>query len=198
MQAKDFKWLTSLLKKYDSEYLFKNVSEFLKILPTREINTYLSILEDNPNFEESIKILESEAHNFIRRTPTPVATMKAISKAKKALESKSPVAIDINNLKDLASKRENDIVKEITNGKVDSPSEIELITMLIKDIANDEGCHICDIEPMGRGSYSIAYRIGNKVLKLGTSLYQFELSKNHRRFIQPLVRSKLMLGRKIY
>lgn len=177
----DFKWFTEHLLKFDSNYLFNHILEFLNILPPRKINYFLGLLEKNPNIEKSSKIFVENAENFIRETPTPLSTLKKIKELNVFFGERA--LIDIEKLKEILNTREYDIAEEISRERFNE-KETKILGMLLADIADNEGCNIGDLEIIGRGGFSEAYKLGNKVIKLGKKPYQYRISRNHRRFLQ--------------
>ena len=189
---KDFRWFTSFLHEFDPDYLIEHSTEFIDILPASEIDFYLGILGENPNIEESSKILSENAETFIRETPAPLTTWKKIKELDNSFGLKS--SIDNELLDEIMNKRVCDITKKISHGVL-SKKEEESLAMLITDIADSEDCKIGDIKKIGSGAYQNAYKIGNKVLKIGKKPFQYRIPKNHKRFLQPIVRSEQIITR---
>lgn len=68
---------------------------------------------------------------------------------------------------------------------------IPTITRLIEELLTDQNARMIDIEPIGRGSYSRVYQIGDKVLKIGKPRETYKIP-NHPRILQPLTRTSLI------
>ena len=64
------------------------------------------------------------------------------------------------------------------------------ISMLINELLKDGNCSYLDIERKNSGAFTHVYKIGNKVLKIGTPKLLHKIP-NHRRIIQPLLRREL-------
>ena len=64
------------------------------------------------------------------------------------------------------------------------------ISILINELLKDGNCSYLDIERKNSGAFTHVYKIGNKVLKIGTPKLLHEIP-NHRRIIQPLLRREL-------
>ncbi|MDD3453497.1 MAG: hypothetical protein PHN42_04445 [Bacilli bacterium] len=62
--------------------------------------------------------------------------------------------------------------------------------MIFKEIVENEKIKISDVETITGGRYSYVYKIGEKVLKIGTMRQTF-LMPNNKRFLKPLIRRKL-------
>ena len=64
------------------------------------------------------------------------------------------------------------------------------ISILINELLKDGNCSYLDIERKSSGAFTHVYKIGNKVLKIGTPKLLHKIP-NHRRIIQPLLRREL-------
>lgn len=67
----------------------------------------------------------------------------------------------------------------------------DTVAIMIKELLKSEKTKILDIESIGTGTYSSAYQIGEKVLKLGRTRETYQIP-NHRRILQPLTRINLL------
>ena len=190
LYTKDFRWFTNFLHEFDSNYLIEHSTEFIDILPSTEINFYIDLLRKNPNIEKSSKILRENATSFLQQSPTPLITLKKIKELNNSFEEKD--SMDIEKLQEIISAR--DVVEEITQGRVNEKVK-ETLVMLITDIADSEDCKISNMEEIGNGGFLTTYKLGNKVIKIGEKPYQYRIPKNHRRFLQPIVRTEQIFQR---
>ena len=170
--------------------MIEHSTEFIDILPSTEINFYIDLLRKNPNIEKSSKILRENATSFLQQSPTPLITLKKIKELNNSFEEKD--SMDIEKLQEIISAR--DVVEEITQGRVNEKVK-ETLAMLITDIADSEDCKISNMEEIGHGGFITTYKLGNKVIKIGEKPYQYRIPKNHRRFLQPIVRTEQIFQR---
>lgn len=65
------------------------------------------------------------------------------------------------------------------------------LSIRIDELLESEKCKYTDIKEIGYGTYSNTYQIGTKVLKIGENRQVYDIP-NHRRLIQPLIRTQLI------
>ena len=63
----------------------------------------------------------------------------------------------------------------------------QTLAIIIEELLKSENKSFTDIEFVGSGTYSNAYKIGTKILKIGTVRENYNMP-NHRRILQPLTR----------
>lgn len=68
---------------------------------------------------------------------------------------------------------------------------IPTVTRIIEELLTEQNARMIDIERIGRGGYSRAYQIGEKVLKIGRTRETYQIP-NHPRILQPLTRTNLI------
>ncbi len=185
-----------------------NIEELLDsivaIANGNEIKEYLELLDTSGDASLSLARLERHAEILITNGDNyfPLSTLKKIIELKEGLEKAAgkQSSIDSNELKEKV--KPTDIAwemvakwNETTIGAVD-PSEchdfVESLGMIIGEIIEDEKCDITDIEALGKGGFSTAFRIGEKVLKFGIRNFDYRermpIPQNHPRILQPLAR----------
>ena len=67
---------------------------------------------------------------------------------------------------------------------------INALTQIVEEISENEKADISELEEIGHGTFSTAYRLGNKVIKFGKTRETYHIPY-HRRIIQPLIRRKI-------
>ena len=204
LESTDFMWFTRLMVKFDVEYLNDNMDSIVKILPVRNLDRYLEILERNPNSKKTIDVLEKYSEKFVTKTYTPLETLKKITKiyekASEGMDEEEKRSVSIKKLREIVNSRSLDVAYEITGGIIETEDRLELTEKMIQELAKNEGKELADTEFLGKGSYSRAYKIGEKVIKVGFDHHDYSIPKNNRRILQPLVRTEDVLvdGRKTY
>lgn len=191
LYTRDFRWFTVNISEFDPNYLIERSTDFIDILPPTEIDSYLRLLGKGSNIEKSSKVLSENASLFLQQTPTPLSTWKKIKTLNASFGDKG--TIDKEKLGKIINI--HSIVDEISDGRLNEKIK-EVLVMLITDIADSEDCKISDMEKIGRGGFVTTYKLGNKVFKIGEKPYKYRIPKNHRRFLQPLIRSEQILKRK--
>lgn len=83
------------------------------------------------------------------------------------------------------------MMSSFLKGKVSRISERYGLAMqtIIDELLKSEGCKYTDIKVCGEGGYSVTYKIGGKVLKIGTTRETKKIPY-HRRIIQPVLRQE--------
>lgn len=69
----------------------------------------------------------------------------------------------------------------------------EVIKLMLQEVLKHEKKQLSDIKQVGDGGYSSAFQIGSKIIKIGQALETYEIAKNSKRFLKPLIRHKLEL-----
>lgn len=97
--------------------------------------------------------------------------------------------------KEIFGKYDEEIFSILEFGKYDK-SKAEMMKYIITELikASSEGATVQNIKEIGRGSYSIAYKIGDYVLKIGKDRCTRKIP-NHRRVLQPIIRKKILTDR---
>lgn len=67
----------------------------------------------------------------------------------------------------------------------------EIIKLMLQEILKHEEKQLADIKQVGEGGYSTAFQIGSKIIKIGKAPETYEIVKNSKRFLKPLIRRKL-------
>lgn len=67
---------------------------------------------------------------------------------------------------------------------------INALTLIVEEISENEKADISELEEIGNGTFSTAYRLGNKVIKFGKKRETYHIPY-HRRILQPLIRRKI-------
>lgn len=81
---------------------------------------------------------------------------------------------------------------KIQEGKKQQDAE-EIIKLMLQEVLKHEKKQLSDIKQVGDGGYSSAFQIGSKVIKIGQAPETYELVKDSKRFLKPLIRHKLEL-----
>lgn len=212
----DLETIIKEIYKTNKEYIEKNINNILNIYPNLEtFNTWfisflinnnynprilLSYINNNPHIQVSsyylsILILSnkylkiSEVSKYIslvtNTNPHLLTTKKQFKK-----EHIDTLVIDkvINENIDIIAK------ELLTNNKniSDTYQYLSFIKELIKELIQEEKVKLSDIIPLTKGSSCYPYKIGDKVLKIGTQRKTFYISDNSR-FLKPLYRKDLEL-----
>ena len=87
------------------------------------------------------------------------------------------------------------VTKEIVSHKINynSLKDEDILPFLdrfIYELKENEKIHYHDIEFINEGGFSAAYKIGDKVLKIGKRRVTFNI-RNNKRFLQPLYRNEI-------
>ena len=82
------------------------------------------------------------------------------------------------NLETFVKGLHSDIKDEIT---------LQMLQLIYKELMDKQNLSIRDIEPLGRGSYSNNYKIGQFILKIGETR-RTKIIPYHRRILQPIIR----------
>lgn len=69
----------------------------------------------------------------------------------------------------------------------------EVIKLMLQEVLKHEKKQLSDIKQVGDGGYSSAFQIGSKIIKIGQAPETYEIAKNSKRFLKPLIRHKLEL-----
>ena len=69
---------------------------------------------------------------------------------------------------------------------------VNCLDRVLREVLDESNKSYTDIEYLDEGSYAVAYRIGNRVLKLGDEFSKYRLP-NHRRLLQPIARANYTL-----
>ena len=77
--------------------------------------------------------------------------------------------------------------KDVSEEEIDGYTET--LTIMIDELLQDENQRYIDIQYLKSGQFSQAYRIGEKVIKIGMPRETYYIP-NHRRILQPLVRKE--------
>ncbi len=201
LESSDFDLFASILEKYDSKYIYERLDNVIKILPIYRIEKYLELLERNPDSEKSLEILTKYAEAFVRKSYAPLNTFKQVANTNDKLEEKmrnssKPLQskVDMERLKEVLNSRSKDVAEELSGGIVEGKGRVEILEKFIHELCQNEKCDLSDISFLGSGTFSKAYQIGNKVLKLGMDHHKFSIPRNNRRFLQPIVRSEQILN----
>ena len=65
------------------------------------------------------------------------------------------------------------------------------LTLIFEEIAENENTDLSEIQFLKRGHFSQAYKLGNKVIKLGRPKYTYKIPY-HKRLLQPLIRRDIL------
>lgn len=76
-------------------------------------------------------------------------------------------------------------VEDIKNEKI-----LDFVKELVKELTSYEKVNYHQIEKLVGGAYSAVFKIGNKVLKIGTVRHNFKI-KDNKRFLKPLYRNEI-------
>ena len=164
---------------------------------------YMSLIEDktiNPKYVRDVlrHLLLNGQKDFIQnnieaiahRTDTPLKTLAALSNRK--LDVTSYIQV-------INQHRVNDAIHEMVSEKLDinfeeSKDAMDIITLVIKELMQKENIPVSQIRPVGEGGYSRAFRIGSKIVKIGREPKEYKITKNSKRFLQPLLRKNLSVA----
>lgn len=96
---------------------------------------------------------------------------------------------------EIFGKYNEEIFSILEFGRYDK-SRAEIMKYVVADLINasSEGTTVNNIKEIGRGSYAIAYKIGDYTLKVGNTRAMPEIP-NHRRLLQPIIRRKIHTDR---
>lgn len=78
---------------------------------------------------------------------------------------------------------------------IDDQHFLSILKTIFEELLVNEKVKLSDTEIILGGSYSCVYKIGNKVLKLGTKRQVFHL-QNNKRFLSPLLRKEILVKTK--
>lgn len=67
---------------------------------------------------------------------------------------------------------------------------INALTLIAEEISENEKTDISELEKIGNGEFSTAYKLGNKVIKFGKKRETYNIPY-HRRLLQPLIRKMI-------
>lgn len=97
---------------------------------------------------------------------------------------------------EIFGKYDEEIFSILEFGRYDK-SRAEMMKYVVSELINasSEGTTVNNIKEIGRGFYSIVYKIGDYTLKIGNSRAMPEIP-NHRRLLQPIIRRKIVTDRK--
>ena len=92
------------------------------------------------------------------------------------------------------------IVAKMANIPIETINKdlLESLTEIVKQVSLDEGKDLSELEYVDKGSTSVVYKLGSKVIKFGTPRNTDKIPY-HRRILQPLLRRNLEFGeRSVY
>ena len=124
---------------------------------------------------------------------------------------KNIAGIDRDKLNAVFEENKEDIVKAILKNSILGSSKypgrwknikdevysyVPTVMIMIEEVLRKENKRWIDIDVAGVGYHTTAFQIGNKIMKIGTTGYKYEVP-NHRRILQPLARLRIMKNKKI-
>ena len=68
---------------------------------------------------------------------------------------------------------------------------VNALTLIFEEIAENEDTDLSEIQFLKSGHFSQAYKLGNKVIKLGRPKYTYKIPY-HKRLLQPLIRREIL------
>ena len=77
-------------------------------------------------------------------------------------------------------------------GETEKEECVTSLNYALREVLDETNKDYTDIEYINEGSYAVAYRIGNRVLKLGDEFAKYKIP-NHRRILQPIARANYTL-----
>jgi len=179
-----------------------NFKELLSIMPAFSIHTFLEkITEYNPNLiikNIDYIISKDNIENFwayfvaIKGKNETVDRLinEKLSNSDnifaKALIYNFLLKKDKENYKWRIEKCKEDIDEETKRNYA------KTLGYIIKELLDETGSKYTDINFLEAGTFSEVYQIGNKVLKIGQELNQYNIP-NHRRLLQPIARANYTL-----
>lgn len=146
------------------------------------VNLYLRLLNSSPDDKKSV--LAKNKGVLIDKTNNIVETLDVMGDE---YRNDPEIVLRVENrIKDLAEQ----LISEC--GIISLNDSIrEWIEILLKGIEKNEKANLADLRLIGNGSYSKAFQLGEKVIKIGQNNKVFELPKNSKRLLQPIVRMEI-------
>lgn len=146
---------------------------------------------------ERFKIYENQLENFVDAL---IANneIEYISNNMEKIISYQNISYSIEQgilkkLKQIAPKKFNELHSLIIT-KIAYPKDkniddrtINALTLIAEEISENEKTDISELEIIGNGEFSTAYKLGNKVIKFGKERATYNVPY-HRRLLQPLIR----------
>lgn len=191
---------------YDPEFneLIKaNFRELLGILPTFSVGSFLArvsrynpeVIKENIDYIISEDNIENFWAYFVAIKGKDENIDHLINEKLNSSDNIFAKAIVHNYL----LKKENEYYKwrvdDNPNEEITEESKKNLAITLgyvIKELLDETNSNYTDINYVDAGVFSEVYKIGNKVLKIGDKLNQYEIP-NHRRLLQPIARANYTL-----
>ncbi|MBR6253551.1 MAG: hypothetical protein IKR04_06940 [Clostridia bacterium] len=199
---KDSTKAMKLLKENSSKLLKISTTPLRTLKTIKELNEKL--LNNNPNFSEEEKLDIEELNTIVDDKTLEIAWEIAFNSRspyslKKTIEgsnfSKEKIKEQYPNITD-DEMIDRDVITSVFGKKMaetartlmKNHNEVEVLRRIIEELVKNEEVRPSDIEVLGSGGYSVVYGVGEKVLKIGRVPQTYDIPRNHRRLIQPLVR----------
>ncbi len=164
---------------------------FTKIIESLEMNLQEGTL--NPNYVNSyLKLLKafSNGENSV------------LTRNKVALIEKTADIVEALDIMGDETRTEPEIIEKVESRIGDLAEQLvvkcdvsfvndnvrEWVETLLRGIEKNEKTNLTQLRQIGAGAYSNVFSLGEKVIKIGHKNKQFELPRNFRRFLQPIVR----------
>lgn len=165
----------------EKENLYKELIERKIARPQDVLNMVKSMM-----IHGKMDFIKENMSNIAELTSLPIETLQLLNMGK----------IDTTVYKEIINTRKDAVVKEMLNQTVSgidcekSEETVELITMMIDEVVKNENLNFYDIKPITRGGYSMVFRVGEKVVKIGKLPEKYQIPRNSKRFLQPITRYK--------
>jgi hypothetical protein len=191
-----------ILDKTDNEHIFPLLEFLLEKKRMKELveeNIKLILKKNLSNSDDLVsiyrmlnehKLLENNTE-FMLENGVPVTHLMVINQKIKGKSKEND-----NKINEYMKERKKEIAKEMLSKRVKCNEKLlndysTTVSIMIDELLKSEGLGYIDIESGTSGSYSDVYLIGNKVLKIGKPRTTYQIP-NHRRILQPLVRTNLI------
>ena len=103
----------------------------------------------------------------------------------------------IKKIDTIIENNKNNVVYDIiinstgmTKEEINQEKIFDFVKNIIEQVLNNENKNYSDITYLGEGSSSVAYLIGDKVIKIGSERFPFKVD-NNKRFLKPLLRTNI-------
>ncbi len=130
-----------------------------------------------------VSFADENSNYLIKETSQPISTLQLLKEN----------GVETSGLKSIIDNNPSAVIKEMFS-KVQgldfekSKNSVEIVSMMINEVLKSKNLHYSDIEHIGQGGYSQAFKIGDKVVKVGLHQGQYNIPRNSKRFLQPIAR----------
>lgn len=178
-----------------NEAIKQNFCLFLKKAGYRVgdfLGEFIDLYPENREFilENMDNIISREVYPNLMRTIGVLAKEgKDIrERLNKVLNNKKEILAEeiLRNYSDLIDLKNEEQIVECS----------ETLSAIFADLMESENKQLSELEYIGEGSYSVVLGIGNKIIKVGYERQNYSMP-NHRRILQPIMRSNYTVDGKI-